>query len=55
MRPERVAIATDEPLRRELEGFVDAAQGRPGEIVSGEEGAMSLAVVETIVAAGAPT
>jgi UDP-N-acetylglucosamine 3-dehydrogenase len=51
VRPERVAIDSVEPLRRELEGFVARARGRAGEIVTGEEGTASLAVVETIVAA----
>jgi UDP-N-acetylglucosamine 3-dehydrogenase len=54
VRPERVDVEMAEPLRLELEGFVEAARGGRGEIVSGEEAAASLAVVEAIVAAGAP-
>ena len=54
VQPERVAVASEEPLRRELQGFVEAARGNGGEIVNGREAAASLAVVEAIVAAGAP-
>ena len=51
VEPERIAVEHAEPLRLELDGFVRAAAGGPGEIVSGAEGTASLAVVETIVAA----
>ena len=52
VRPERVPVGVAEPLRLELQEFVAAARGEPGTIVNGEEAAASLAVIETIVAAG---
>jgi UDP-N-acetylglucosamine 3-dehydrogenase len=51
LEPERIAVEHAEPLRLELDGFVRAAAGGPGEIVSGAEGTASLAVVEAIVGA----
>ena len=50
--PRRLPVRHGEPLRRELEGFVAAARTGEGEIVTGTEGAASLAVVEAIIAAG---
>jgi UDP-N-acetylglucosamine 3-dehydrogenase len=47
--PERVEIAGDEPLRRELDGFLRAAAGEDGEIVSGRDAALSLEVVSAII------
>lgn len=44
----RFAIPKPEPLAVELAGFVAAAQGRDGEIVSAREGLVALAVAEAM-------
>jgi predicted dehydrogenase len=49
----RYAIPKPEPLAVELGGFVDAVQGRGGEIVTAEEGLVALTVAEAIGRAAA--
>ena len=48
-RPERVELAREEPLRRELEGFVREVAAGDGEIVSARDAARSLEVVTAVV------
>jgi UDP-N-acetylglucosamine 3-dehydrogenase len=47
--PERVGVVGDEPLRRELDGFLRAVTGEDGEVVSGRDATRSLAVVAAII------
>ncbi len=48
----KLAIARKEPLRAEIEAFVQTAQGQPAQAVSGEDGMRVLALALQLVKAG---
>jgi UDP-N-acetylglucosamine 3-dehydrogenase len=48
----RLAIARKEPLRAELEAFIQAVQGNPAASVSGEDGLRVLRLALQLVEAG---